>query len=692
MIRPFRARYEAAFENDHLATALLDFQRAWRVSRDAQIEDLETELGETFQDLRHRLAEAKRRVRAELEATTLRFTEAARARGTIVHRASSAQEAVALVGGICEDAGAGIVVKGKSMLSEEIFLNEALASSGITVVETDLGEWILQLGGERPSHIVMPAIHLRRQEVAAIFERTLGRRFDPDDIPTMVRAARVELRDLFFRAAVGVTGANFLVADTGTVGIVCNEGNNRMASAIPTTNIVVAGVDKLVPDMATALLQIRVLARSATAQTATTYTNFISGPRPGQVQHLVLIDNGRSAMAGDPGFADALACIRCGACADVCPPYQVVGGQVFGHVYSGAIGLVNTLFHHGLDAASGPQGLCVSCGACATVCPVEIPLADQILRVRRRVFEAAPTRVDRLVGWLFGSPQRFAAATRLAAALGAPVRKDRFSRLRFPRRHAGWRRPPIPPWRPARSQLRDLPEGGSGTVGLFLQCISDRVAPSIAVASAQLIEAAGFRSALPRSQHCCGLPSFDSGDWDTAAAMARRTIEQFEQFDQVVTPGTSCVVAAQHHFVELLEEHPGWAERARAFAARIRTIEDFAIEHLDRSPLHPGPGDRRRPPVLSSHQRHRIRRPRRTARVRRWSRDRHARRGRSVLRIRRLHIVARPRDGVRSLGEEARCRRAGRRSRPGDAEPGMRAPHRRRAGGPAERRALRPHR
>src|SRR5437764_12224357 len=184
----------------------------------------------------------------------------------------------------------------------------------------------------------------------------------------------------------GISGANALIAESGTVMMLTNEGNGRLVTSLPPVHVVMAGYDKLLSTFAEAMRQLRLLARSATAQHITSYTTFITGPdRPDKELHVVFVDNGRLRMRGDPAFRDALRCIRCGACANVCPPYQVVGGHVFGYVYTGAIGLVNTPFHHGLAAAAGPQSLCVQCNACATVCPVEIPLPRQILDVRARV-------------------------------------------------------------------------------------------------------------------------------------------------------------------------------------------------------------------------------------------------------------------------------------------------------------------
>ena len=227
----------------------------------------------------------------------------------------------------------------------------------------------------------MPAIHLRRQQVAALLGRVLGREFDGDDIPAMVRSARTALRERFLAAGMGITGGNALIAESGSIMLVTNEGNGQLSLSLPPLHVAIVGVEKIVPDFETAIAQVRLLARSATGQSISTYPTFITGPTPGHELHIVLLDNGRRAMAADPEFSAALRCIRCGACANVCPPYQIVGGQAFGHIYTGPIGLVATPFHHGLDAAAGPQSLCLSCGACATVCPVAIPLPRQIIAV-----------------------------------------------------------------------------------------------------------------------------------------------------------------------------------------------------------------------------------------------------------------------------------------------------------------------
>jgi L-lactate dehydrogenase complex protein LldF len=261
------------------------------------------------------------------------------AAGAIVYESTSADDAVRYVVELCRRRGAKLLAKGKSMVSEEVFLNRALEAAGVRAIETDLGEWIIQLAHETPSHMVMPAIHKSRQQVGGLFEAHVGRPVSRENIAEMAGVAREELRRVFAEADVGMTGANALIAETGTVMLVTNEGNGRLTSSLPPVHVVLAGWEKLIPTWEDAAAQVRLLARSGTAQDITVYTTFITGPdRLDRELHIVIVDNGRAEMAADPDFEAALRCIRCAACADVCPPYQVVGGHAFGFVYSGAIG------------------------------------------------------------------------------------------------------------------------------------------------------------------------------------------------------------------------------------------------------------------------------------------------------------------------------------------------------------------
>jgi Fe-S oxidoreductase len=327
--------------------------------------------------------------------------------------------------------------------------------------------------------------------------------------------------------------------------------------------------------------------------------------------HIVLVDNGRSEMYADPDFRDALRCIRCAACADICPPYQVLGGHVFGHVYSGAIGLVNTPFHHGIDAAAGPQALCVSCNACATVCPVEIPLPRQILDVRARVVAARGLALPkRLVFAVFQRPRLFDTLSRVGAVVQRPLLRrgrgsGRFLRLPVPRRWR-WRSVPALADRPARDGLLGRtfepavagPWASSGatgkTVAYFIQCVTDRFAPEQAHAAVRLLQACGARVIVPKSQHCCGLPQIDSGDKSGARRLAKRTIVGLEQVhaDYVVTAAASCAATILHDYAHLLHDEPAWAARAQRLADRTLDLLSFidrvasppALQPRDTSP------------------------------------------------------------------------------------------------------------
>jgi L-lactate dehydrogenase complex protein LldF len=595
-IDPFIKRYHKALADQRLRTNLLTFQRSWRVTREAAFSRLRDEapsLGAAFSNFeaaRQHLVQAKDEVLERPQDYQRQFIERATQLGVQIHEAKTASDAREVIRRLLTERKVRLLAKGKSMVAEEIFLNHYLEQAGVQVVETDLGEWLIQLAHETPSHMVMPAIHKSRGQVADLLEAEAHRDVDHQDINSMVALARAELRRVFTAADAGLIGANALIAETGSVMLVTNEGNGDLVTTLPRTLIVIAGWEKLLPTLADAGAQLRLLARSATSQEITTYTSFLTGPEPGRELHIVLVDNGRSAMLADPDFRDALRCIRCAACADICPPYQVVGGHVFGYVYSGAIGLVNTPFHHGIDAAAGPQALCVSCNACATVCPAEIPLPRQILDVRARVVAARGLPLPKRLGLrLFQYPRLFDLGARLAAVGQRPlVRRRRFLRVPVPRRWA-WRAVPALAPRPARDALfgrrfeplADGPWVHSGahgkTVAYFIQCITDRFAPEQALSAVRLLQACGARVVVPASQHCCGLPHLDSGDRAGASRLAKRTIASLEAVDAdyIVTAATSCAVAVMHDYAHLLADEPWWLERARRLAERTLDVLSF---------------------------------------------------------------------------------------------------------------------
>jgi L-lactate dehydrogenase complex protein LldF len=347
-----------------------------------------------FDALREEAKTIKDHVLAHLDFYLETFERNVVAQGGSVHWCRGPEEARAAVLAICRRLGAKTVTKGKSMIAEEIALNDYLEAAGITPVETDLGEYIIQIRKEHPSHIIAPAIHLVKEQVADSFRQTHVA-LDPgralEDAPALVAEARALLRQRFLAADVGITGANFCVAETGSTVIVTNEGNGDLTQTLPKAHIVLASLEKVVPTLEDLSTILRVLARSATGQEFSAYTTVSTGPRrsgeddgPGEY-HVVFLDNGRSAMLGTE-LQDVLRCIRCGACMNHCPVYATIGGHAYGWVYPGPLGAVLTPMLVGIKEAGHLPNASTFCGRCESVCPVKIPLPKMMRHWREREF------------------------------------------------------------------------------------------------------------------------------------------------------------------------------------------------------------------------------------------------------------------------------------------------------------------
>src|SRR5215203_5689775 len=503
----FDERLRRALNNPQLPDNLTAFQQGWRSARDRAADEID------FSTLQTRMKRAKSSVTAKLETYLEEFRLAAEAAGVTVHTAGDAAAANHIILEIARRHDVSLIAKSKSMVSEEIGFNHVAEDAGFRVVETDLGEWIVQLRHERPSHMVMPAVHLSRQEIGKDMSTALRRDISAEDIAAQVGTARDEIRDAFFAASMGITGANALIAESGTVMMVTNEGNGRLCASVPPVHVVLAGIEKLIPTFDDAITQLRLLARSGTAQRITSYTTFISGPTPGHEMHIVLVDNGRRSMAARPEFVEALHCIRCAACANVCPPYREVGGHAFGYIYTGAIGLVVTGFHHGLAAAAGPQSLCLSCNACETVCPAGIPLPRQILDVRAMVVdEFGIKEPKRTILSLYARPKTSNVALKIARRLQRPVVREarllRTRRVPIIRQQTRWRSLPLLAERPLRARFGSgearipeapiVPNGAAGKrVALFPGCMTDNLYPEQGEAIAKSLRALGVQLVFP---------------------------------------------------------------------------------------------------------------------------------------------------------------------------------------------------
>jgi L-lactate dehydrogenase complex protein LldF len=382
-----------------------------------------------FERLRERAHSIKHDVMEHLDTYLDQFSTQVEQRGGHVHWAETGEEACRMIVEIARRAGAREVVKGKTMVSEEIELNHALQAAGIRGVETDMGEFILQLAHERPAHIVAPAMHKTRGDVADLFAAQVDpeRTEEPERLTAIARRA---LREMFSKAGMGLSGANFAVAETGTVALIENEGNIRFSSTAPRVHVVLMGIEKIIPRFSDLAVFLRLLARSGTGQKLTTYTSFLTGPRrPGEdgpeEMHVVLLDNGRIRTLADPKMREALFCIRCGACLNACPVYRKIGGHAYGWVYSGPIGALVTPQLAGLEPTRELPFASSLCGACREVCPVKINIPDLLLHLRAKTQELPPApkpkgslvgerTAMRLWAWAMQRPWAYSLGGRLA--------------------------------------------------------------------------------------------------------------------------------------------------------------------------------------------------------------------------------------------------------------------------------------
>jgi L-lactate dehydrogenase complex protein LldF len=339
-----------------------------------------------FEAARNEGSRIKKETLDRLDHYLALFIAEAEKHGAIVHVARDGAEARGIAVDIARREGISLAVKSKSMVAEEVDLNNAIEAAGIEVVESDLGEFIIQLAGEPPSHLIAPAVHKTREQVSRLFEQKLGEPYT-EQIPELVRIARKHLRAKFLSAGMGISGANFLCADTGSLVLVTNEGNGRMGTILPRVHLAVASIEKVIPRLADLPVFLRLLPRSATGQVISTYVSVLTGAkRPGDPEgpeklHILLVDNGRTAILQGK-YREILKCIRCGACLNICPVYQSVGGHAYGWVYPGPMGSVLSPLLTGLSEGAPLPNASTLCGACAEVCPVKIPLPELLVELR----------------------------------------------------------------------------------------------------------------------------------------------------------------------------------------------------------------------------------------------------------------------------------------------------------------------
>ncbi len=576
----FSRRVDRALDDPKLQKALIGAMTGLRGRRNTAFESFDFAKGR---------ADLKRRRQANLDRLPElleQFAQRLAAVGGVVHIAKDAAEARDVIGQICAGAATNsaagselppgkrmVVTKSKSMASEEIGLNAYLENLGMEVVETDLGERMVQLTHTHPSHLIAPAIHLTKEDAAKVFGT------EPT-VEAIQLHARESLRQKFIEATVGISGANMAIAETGTIVLVTNEGNADLTTTLPPVHIALFGIDKLVASLDDAVAVLRMLPRSGTGQLITSYVNWITGPsRSADIEqsltigvhgpremHCVILDNGREQMLEDPIFRDALTCIRCGACSNACPPFMAVSGHQFGgHIYNGPIGLVLSPFHHGLEDADLANTLCVQCNACQEICPVDIPLPRQILEHRRKGRKSLRKRA---VLGMWQRPRLADALMRTAAPFSGLV-------------------PGTP--RLARTPYRDRYQGhdvDGEPLTIFASCLADRVWPEAAVALDRIATAAGFNVGFPKEQWCCGLMAANAGDFATAHKLTTSLAQSLRNSKGlIVTPSASC-------FGAFTMDSPEWGEPPDAeIRERMRDSTRFVLQLLRSNPRLVDPED-----------------------------------------------------------------------------------------------------
>jgi iron-sulfur cluster protein len=580
-----KERLAGALSDGKLAGSLGRFGEAYAVSRARAYE------GISFESLRDRLVALKGRAAGRLEELARDFEARATEAGAKVFRTSDPEAVREYVVRLCRERGVRRIVKSKSMATEEIHLNARLEQEGLRVKETDLGEWIVQLAGQRPSHMVMPAIHLSKEQVADVFSQEVKERLEPD-IPGLVAVARRELREEFLRADLGITGANIAVAETGTLVVVTNEGNARLVSTLPRIHVAVVGIEKLVERFADVEPILRALPRSATGQLLTSYVSMLTGPAPGvdgepKELHVILMDNKRSEMAKDPTFSQALRCIRCASCVNVCPVYRLVGGHVFGGVYTGGIGAILAAWFDALGAAKDIQSLCIQCGACTQVCPTRIDIPGLIVELRGRlVREQGQPLLQKAAFQVVNDRRLFHGMLRAASKAQKPFAKAGMIR-HLPLFLSGMtqdRSLPAIADEPLRDRFERLPTraGAHDRAALYAGCLIDFAYPAIGEAVVRALGAAGVEVVFPRGQTCCGAPARYAGAFDVAARNAMDNVAALEEAEArwIVSACPTCTVALKHDLAATLrsEGHEDWTARAEALATKVRDFSSLVDE------------------------------------------------------------------------------------------------------------------
>lgn len=565
---------------------LKTFSSNYKISRKNALNGLD------FFKLRKEIYKSKDFTKKEVLNLFEEFKKNVEKSGCTVLHAEDVDKANKIIADICKKHGAEYIVKSKSMTSEEIKLNNYLEKQGLKPIETDLGEWILQIAGEHPSHMVMPAIHKTRKQVAKIFEKHTGENIDPDDINKMVKIARKYLREYYFKATVGITGANVAVSSTGTIGIVTNEGNARLTSTVPPVHIVLVGYEKLVKNFSDAMKIIRLLPKSATGQNISTYVTWIKGSNPSfksdtgnKHTYYVFLDNGRLSFFDHPFLKDALKCIRCGSCANVCPAYEMVGGHVFGDIYIGAIGLILTSMLHDEKKAKELLSLCIGCKACSYNCPAGIDLQSIISDLN--VYMGGKYSINPVKKLIYSgvikNPSIFKYSMKTASVIQKPLLDDTKENLNIP-------------FIPEEHKFRKLPSVKNKTfsetykeknlsefksskkVFFYPGCAVEYFFPGMGLSMVGILQKAGYQVDIPDRQVCCGLPAIHSGDGKSGKKTILKNLQYMgnpEDYEAFIVLCPSCGMAIVEEFKKYTLDYIEEFKKSEKIANKVMSLANF---------------------------------------------------------------------------------------------------------------------
>jgi iron-sulfur cluster protein len=596
MKQQFKQSILDALADPVLGPALGTFSVAYRAARAKAYEGID------FEDLRCQIAAIKSSASSHFDELAEQFSRVAEARGAKVFRTSDPQAVRDYILHVAQEGGVKSIVKSKSMATEEIHLNKHLEEAGIDVQETDLGEWIIQLAGQTPSHMVMPAIHMSKEEVAQVFSDKVEEGQKPD-IPKLVQFARGKLRPVFLNADMGITGANIAVAETGSIVLVTNEGNARLVTTLPRIHIALVGLEKLIENFKDIGPILTALPKSATGQLITSYVSIISGPvantdGTAKELHIILMDNRRNEMAHDPRFKEALQCIRCASCLNVCPVFRLVGGHVFGKVYTGGIGTILTAWFDALKASDEIQSLCIQCGNCRDVCPGKIDIPELILELRRRlaVGQGQPI-IQKAIFSVVNNRRVFHAMMRAASIGQKPFASEGFIRhlpLFFSSMTEGRSLPTIAAM-PFRDRIKKIKQPKCVEKAAFFGgCLVDFAYPEMGESVVNVLNKAGIEVIFPEGQTCCGAPARYSGAYEVAAQNGADNIRALLEDDvkYVVSACPTCTVALKQDFIANLEAVSRTDEvpAARQLAEKVMDFSTLASQLVEQGRLKFKPG------------------------------------------------------------------------------------------------------